>query len=160
MATLEKSEMKLVVLLRVALGWLLFWAGITKVLNPDWTAQGYLMGAKAFSGLYQWLASPEMISLTNFVNEWALTLIGISLILGIGVRLSSVLGAAIMLLYYFPVLEFPYVGRSFIVDEHIIYATALMLLATLRAGRYYGLENWCSGLPICSKYPKLRRLLG
>jgi len=160
MANLEKSEAKWVALLRVVLGWLLFYAGITKVLNPDWTAQGYLMGAKTFVGLYQWLASPGMIGLVNFVNEWGLTLIGVSLILGIGVRLSSLLGATIMILYYLPVLEFPYVAHGFLVDEHIIYAAALMLLGALRAGRYYGLENWCSGLPICSKYPKLRKLLG
>lgn len=160
MAALERNEMKWVALLRVVFGWFFFYAGITKVVNPDWTAQGYLMGAKTFTGLYQWLASPGMIGFTNFVNEWGLTLIGISLILGIGVRLSSILGAIMMLLYYFPVSTFPYVANGFIVDTHIIYATALILLATLRAGRYYGLENWCAGLPICSKYPKLRGLIG
>jgi len=160
MAVLEKSEMKWVALLRVVLGWFFFYAGITKVLDPGWTAQNYLTGAKTFVDLYQWLASPEMIGLVNFVNEWGLTLIGASLILGIGVRLSSVLGAGMMLLYYLPILEFPYVAHGFIVDEHIIYAAVFLMLASLRAGRYYGLENWCSGLPICSKYPKLRELLG
>lgn len=160
MATLERNEMKWVALLRVVLGWFFFYAGITKVLNPAWTAQGYLVGAKTFTGLYQWLASPGMIGLVNFVNEWGLTLLGVSLILGIGVRLSSVLGAIMMLLYYFPASTFPYVANGFIVDTHIIYAATLILLATLRAGRYYGLENWCSGLPICSKYPKLRSLIG
>ncbi|MDP3785346.1 MAG: DoxX family protein [bacterium] len=147
-------------LLRISLGWMFFWAGITKVLDPAWSAEGYLNGAKMFIGFYQWLISPNILPIVNFVNEWGLTLLGISLILGIGVRLSSILGAALMALYYFPILDFPYPNQhSFLVDEHIIYALVLLLFANLRAGRVLGLENWCSNLPICSKYPKLRAWL-
>tara|TARA_Y100000310_G_C20418489_1_gene685509 strand:- start:395 stop:847 length:453 start_codon:yes stop_codon:yes gene_type:complete len=129
-------------LLRISLGWLFFYAGITKVLNPEWTAAGYLKGAKTFTGLYQWLASPEILPLTDFFNEWGLTLLGVSLILGVGVRLTAPLGALLMLLYYFPILEFPLVGaHSFIVDEHIVYALALLLLGAMNAGRVWGLEG-------------------
>jgi thiosulfate dehydrogenase [quinone] large subunit len=143
------------------MGWLMFYAGITKVLNPEWSAAGYLKGAKTFAGFYQWLTSPGLLPIVNFVNEWGLTLLGISLILGIGVRLSSILGAVLMLLYYFPVFDFPYPNpHSFIVDDHIIYAVVLLLFASLRAGRTWGLENWCSNLPICSKFPRLREWLG
>ena len=35
-------------LLRVSAGWMFFYAGITKVLNPQWSAEGYLKGAKSF----------------------------------------------------------------------------------------------------------------
>lgn len=158
---MTKSEKISLFLLRIALGWLFFYAGITKVLDPKWSAAGYLTTAKTFSGFYGWLASPSVLPIVNFVNEWGLTLLGISLILGVFVRLSSILGAAMMLLYYLPILAFPYPNpHSFIVDEHIIYALVLIFFATLRAGRYYGLENWCSGLPVCSKFPKLRNWLG
>ena len=147
--------------LRVVLGWMYFYAGITKVINPEWSAAGYLKGAKNFVGFYQWIASPAMLPITNFVNEWGLTLLGISLILGIGVRLSSVLGAVLMALYYLVILDFPYPNaHAYIVDEHIIYIGALLVLATYRAGRVWGLENWCSNLPICSRYPKLRKFIG
>ena len=148
-------------LLRVGTGWLMFYAGITKILDPGWSAAGYLNNAKTFSGLFAWFATPSVLPITNFVNEWGLTLLGVSLILGIGVRLSSILGAALMMLYYFPVLEFPYPNtHSYIVDEHIIYALVLLVLAALRAGRTWGLENWCSRLPVCSKFPRLRKWLG
>lgn len=147
-------------LLRISMGWLMLYAGITKVLNPAWSAEGYLKGTKTFTGLYGWFASPGILPAINFVNEWGLTLLGVSLILGIGVRLSSILGAVLMLLYYFPVLTFPYVAHSYLVDEHIIYGFALLVLAATRAGRVYGLENWCSNLPICSKFPQLRKLFG
>lgn len=146
--------------LRISIGWLMFYAGITKILDPNWTAAGYLNNAKTFTGLFQWLALPENIGWVNFVNEWGLTLLGVSLIFGIGVRLSSILGAVLMLLYWFPVLDFPYVEHGFLVDEHIIYALVLVYFAAGRIGRIWGLENWCSNLPICAKFPKLRSWLG
>ena len=148
-------------LLRVSLGWMFFYAGITKVMNPEWSAAGYMKGAKTFAGFYQFLTQPGMLPAINFINEWGLLLLGVSLIFGVFVRLSSVLGTVLMLLYYFPILDFPYPNaHSFIVDEHIIYALALALLAVWRAGRTYGLENWCANLPVCSKFPKLREWLG
>ncbi len=157
---MSKFQKVSLVLLRVAVGWLMFYAGITKVLNSEWSAEGYLKGAKTFTGLYNWFASPEILPVINFINEWGLTLLGISLILGLFVRLSSVLGALLMLLYYFPVLTFPYVGHGFLVDEHIIYVLMLVFFAAIGAGRYYGLDLWCSKLPICLRVPILRKLLG
>ena len=147
-------------LLRITSGWMFFWAGITKVLDPTWSAAGYLKGAKLFTDFYEVLTLPSVLPIVNFVNEWGLTLLGASLIFGIGVRLSSILGAVLMLLYYFP-LGFPYPNaHSFIVDEHIIYAAMLLYFAAIRGGRIWGLENWCANLPICSKYPGLHRWWG
>ncbi len=148
-------------LLRVAMGWMMLYAGITKIIDPKWSAAGYLKGAKVFSGFFDWFLQPGVLPITNFINEWGLTLLGISLILGIGVRLSSILGAVLMMLYYFPILDFPYPNpHSYLVDEHIIYALVLLAFAGLRAGRVWGLENWCQNLPICRKFPRLRALLG
>lgn len=128
-------------LLRLAMGWLFFYAGITKILNPAWTSAGYLGAAKTFPAFYSWLASSSMIPVVDFVNEWGLTLLGVSLILGIGVRLSSILGAALMILYYLAALDFPYPNpHSYIVDEHIIYALVLLFFAGVRAGRFIGLD--------------------
>ncbi|MBI4272733.1 DoxX family protein [Candidatus Uhrbacteria bacterium] len=147
--------------LRIAMGWLMFYAGITKVLNPTWSAAGYLSGAKTFPEFYTWLTRPDILPITNVVNEWALTLLGVSLILGVFVRLSSLCGAVLMILYYFPILIFPTIKTTaFIVDEHIIYALVFLFFAAVRAGRVWGLENWCGKLPLCSKFPRLRALLG
>ena len=127
--------------LRLSIGWLMFYAGITKVINPDWSAAGYLKGAKMLTGFYGWLISPGILPGLNFVNEWGLTLLGVSLILGVGVRLSSVLGAILMLLYYLP-LGLPYPNpHSLIVDEHIIYMFVLLMFATYRVGRVWGLDS-------------------
>ena len=147
--------------LRVTLGWFMFYAGITKVLDPAWSAGGYLASAKTFPALYQWFASPGILPVVNFINEWGLTLLGVSLILGIGVRLSSLAGVVLMALYYLAILEFPNVPpHAYLVDDHIIFITALLVLAAFRAGRVWGLEKWCSNLPVCRQYPKLREWLG
>jgi thiosulfate dehydrogenase [quinone] large subunit len=128
--------------LRITLGWLFFWAGITKVLNPDFSASGYLEGAKTFAGFYHWLASPAMLPFTNFINEWGLTLLGLALILGVFTKWASRLGALLMILYYLPILDFPYPNaHSFIVDEHIIYAVGLMVLCAFDAGKTWSVMN-------------------
>ena len=148
------------IVLRLSTGWMFLYAGITKVVNPEWSAAGYLSGAKMFVGFYNWLLGPGILPTVNLVNEWGLSLLGISLILGIGVRLSSALGVLLMLLYYIP-LGFPYPNpNSFIVDQHVILIFVLLYFASIKAGRVFGLENWCSNLPICSKFPRSRNWLG
>ena len=121
----------------------MFYAGIVKILDPSWTSAGYLKGAKTFSAFYLWLTNPEIINGVNFLNKWGLTLLGVSLMIGIFVRLSSVLGAVLMALYYWPVLDFPKAGAyGYIIDEHIIYILILVLFAVTAAGRFWGLDEY------------------
>ena len=128
-------------MLRVIVGWMFFYAGITKVLNPQWSAEGYLKGAKAFTWFFQILLDPSILPIINFMNKWGLTLLGISLILGLFVRFSSLLGVLLMALYYLA-LGFPYPNpHSYIVDEHIIYISILLFFATIKAGRVFGLDS-------------------
>ena len=58
-------------LLRIVLGWMYLYAGVTKIFGPEWSAAGYLKNAKTFSAFYQWLASPGMLPLTNFVPDYS-----------------------------------------------------------------------------------------
>ena len=157
---MDKLGNKWLAVTRVTIGWLFLYAGITKVLDPTWSAGGFAKSAKTFSSMYAFFASPGQIDWVNFVNQWGLTLIGISLILGIGVRLSSSLGAVLMMFYYFPTLEFPYAGEhSYIVDEHVIYASLLIYLAAVRAGRVWGLEGWF-GETFLKKFPEFQKYWG
>ena len=137
-------------LLRVGIGTLFLYAGITKIADPTWSAKGYLMGAKTFSGFYTWLASDGMITLVNFLNVWGLTLIGVALMLGVLVRLSGILGSTLMILYYFPILQFPYIPpHAYLVDEHIVYAAALLVLSAFSKDIKWGVGEWFSNLPCC-----------
>lgn len=138
-------------LFRVSLGCMYLYAGLSKVFNPEWTSRGYLENAQDPTGFYLWMAESSFLPLVDFMNEWGLTLLGLSLIFGLFVRISGVLGALLMLLYYFA-LGFPYPNEhAFIVDEHIIYIFALLFLVAISAGRIYGLDTWCSKLRICKR---------
>jgi thiosulfate dehydrogenase [quinone] large subunit len=131
-----------VLILRLTLGWLFLYAGLTKVTNPEWTAKGFLEHANTFSGFYGWLASPEILPFIDFLNQWGLTLIGAALILGILVRCSAHLGALMMALYYFPGLTFPKVGEhAYLVDEHIIYIAAFLVLASMSSNHIWSLSG-------------------
>lgn len=133
-------------LLRVSLGWMFFYAGITKLIDPKWSAAGYIGAAKTFPAFYHSLLAPGVINVVNFVNEWGLVLLGISLILGLFVSFSTVFGAILMALYYFARLKFPYPdANSYIVDQHIIYIFALLYLGLSRAGRFWGLDGYFRG---------------
>lgn len=146
---------------RIVMGLMFFYAGITKVVNPEWTAAGYMKGAKNFVGMYEWFSSPGILPIVDFLNAWGLTLLGVALILGIAVRLGAFFGVIMMLMYYFVILDFPYPNaHAFIVDEHIIYSAVLVFLGLVGAGRYFGLGYWFSSLPIFSNRRSVRKILG
>lgn len=145
-------------LLRVATGWVFLYAGVSKLMDPDWTAAGYLKSAKLVPELYQWLGSNDVIGIVNFLNQWGVVAIGAALILGIGMRLATITGILVMVLYYLPVLQFPYaLPHSYLVDDHIIYILVLLVLYSARAGEAWGLSNWANAT--FYKRPLLRKLL-
>ena len=125
-------------LLRISIGVLFFWAGYTKLIDPAWSAAGYIAGSKTLTGFYSWLLQPGILPVINFLNEWGLTLIGLALILGIFVRLASFFGIVIMIFYYIPI--FP----SFhgLIDEHIIYSAAFLVLMSFGAGEILTASTW------------------
>jgi len=132
-------------LTRVSLGALMLYAGITKVLDSTWSAAGYIGAAKTFPNFYQLFLNPAILPVVNFLNVWGLTILGLSLIFGLFVRLSSLFGVVLMLLYYFAAGPFPYPNpHAFLIDEHIIYTFLLLFFASIRAGRYWGLDRFLS----------------
>jgi len=132
-----------VFLLRISMGWIFLYAGLDKVMTPDWTAAGFLGNAQTFGPFYERFTNPEIIDLVNIINVWGLTLIGVSLITGAFVRVSSFFGAILMILYYFPTLDFPYAGEhGFIIDDHLIYFFVFLVFIGLNAGRFLGLDHF------------------
>ena len=132
-------------LLRLALGWMMLYAGLSKILAPQWTSKGYMAGAKILPEFFKWLALPNIMPITDFLNQWGLTLIGLSLLLGFFVRISSVFGLALMILYYLPLIDpalFPKMEHSYVVDEHIIYALVFLVLAVFNAGKAWGIDSY------------------
>ncbi|HEX5430240.1 MAG TPA: DoxX family membrane protein [Patescibacteria group bacterium] len=135
----------LLLLLRLGLGWLMFYAGWSKLMAPTaFSAASYLNHASTFAGFYHALASARTLKVVDFLNVWGQIAIGVSLILGLWVKWSARAAALLMLLYYFPVLNFPHLtsdSSSYIVDEHIIYGLGFLLLSAFNAGRIFGLDS-------------------
>jgi len=109
---------------------------------------------------------PALLPIVNLLVKWGHLLIGISLILGVGVRLSSAFGALLVLLYFFPRLDFPYVTNvnNFIIEYHLVYAMVLVYLGAVRAGRVWELEDWFAKLPfvapVFERRPRLQATFG
>lgn len=156
----------LIPVLRILLGWWFFYAGFWQI-TQGFSAADFLAHAKSFSGFFSFFASPDMLPAVNFIVKWGHLLIGISLITGVAVRLSSSLGAILMLLYYLPRLELPFVDPQhldWIVEYNLayynlVYAAILLYLGSVHAGRYFGLANWVLKLPAIEKSPVLRAIV-
>ena len=152
--------------LRVVWGWVLFQGGIVKVLDPTWTAAGYLRNsipeANPFRGLFLSMAGSP---LTDALNAWGLTLTGLGLILGAFVRWNAFWGAVTMLFFWAAALEgglmagLP-IAHGWVVDDHVVYAALLFGLGAIGAGRILGLDAYLEDLAVVRENGWLRYLLG
>lgn len=148
------------ILIRLGLGWVFFYAGWSKVVTyftpaKDWTAAGFLGNIEGpFSSLFSSLAGNAII---DQLNAWGLLLIGVALILGILVRWVAFWGIVLMLFYW--LAGFP-PDHSFIVDDHIIYSLVLVLLAAIGAGRVWGLDKSIENSEMVKSNPWLLKILG
>ncbi len=128
---------------RLLLGWVFFYSGITKLLDPAWSAGPFLRttaGAEANPFASVWLTlAEEWLWLVDPLNEWGLTLIGLSLLFGALVRIGSLFGVILLSLYYAANLPLEW---GFVVDFHIIYILLLFGIAAVGAGRLIGLDYY------------------
>jgi thiosulfate dehydrogenase [quinone] large subunit len=128
--------------LRFVLGWFMVADGISILQTPGWSASGFLTGAKTFPAFYAWFALPMNAWWVDPLNSWGITLIGVALVVGVGSRYAAWAGAALMILYYFPHYTLPLVPHGYLVEEHIIYAAAFILIALMPAANTIGLARY------------------
>jgi uncharacterized membrane protein YphA (DoxX/SURF4 family) len=143
----------LLTILRILIGWHFLYEGITKVINPDWTAKYYLLGSKwVFAGFFHWIASsPNILKFVDIFNSWGLILIGFFLFIGLFMRWSSLAGATLLFLYFIAYPPIP--GYTFgviaegnyqWVDKNLIELFALIALMVIPAQYFYGVDRWIS----------------
>ena len=124
---------------RMAIGWHFLYEGISKLLVGNWSAASYLSNSTGpFSGFYNWMGNSEVIMhVVDPVNIAGLILIGTGLFLGLAIRISSVSGILLLLLYYFAYPPFGGTlmagleGNLYIVNRNLIEAIALAVLVFL-----------------------------
>ena len=95
----NNSQLYGLVTLRVLIGWHILYEGVSKLINPYWSSAAYLLDSKwIFSGLAKTIVSnPTLLTISDYVNMWGLTLVGLCLILGAFNRQATFGG---MVLYY------------------------------------------------------------
>ena len=86
------------------------------------------------------------MSQINWRTMWSLTIIGLLLILGLFTRLSALWGAALLTLFYMAmppwpgVQEIPSIEHNLIVNKVLVEALALLAIAALPTGKWFGLD--------------------
>jgi thiosulfate dehydrogenase [quinone] large subunit len=151
--------------LRLALGWTFLWAFLDKTFGlghetaaaDAWTeggspTEGFLSFATAgpFADTYQGIAGAAW---ADWLFMIGLLGIGVALMLGVAMRIAVASGALMLVLMWTAVL--PPANNPFM-DDHLIYAGLLVLLAALGAGRTLGLGTWWEDLPIVRDHSWLR----
>lgn len=136
--TPQSKKPVIAALLRIALGWMFFWAFIDKVwglgfattsakswLNGGSPTYGFLkLGAKGiFAPLFHAIAGKSVI---DWLFMLGLLGIGVALLLGVAIRFASICGIALVVLMWMVVLP---PANNPIIDDHTIYALVFVIMA-------------------------------
>lgn len=87
------------------------------------------------------------LRISDMMTIAGLTILGGMLILGLGTRLAAVLGAVMLFMFYAAMPPWPGVPaipgpeHSFIVNKNFIEVIALLAIATLPTGRWFGIDG-------------------
>ncbi len=149
----NKCQLYGLVTLRVLIGWHFLYEGVSKIINPYWSSVAYLLDSKGpFSGLAETIVSnPTLLSISDYVNMWGLTLVGASLLLGLFSRYTALIGMGLVILYYLfapPLLGLEYSrpgeGSYIIVNKNLIEACALWVIHSFPTSHVIGLDRLLS----------------
>jgi len=141
----SRSQISILVALRLLVGWHFLYEGVIKFFNPYWTAKAFLLTSEGtLRPLFVWLAEEPMISVVNVVNVALLVGVGAALMLGTLTPIAAVAGIVLLLMYY--LAHPPFHGMSmgpgsfWIVNYNLIEIAVLLLVYHFPASRYFGLD--------------------
>jgi thiosulfate dehydrogenase (quinone) large subunit len=153
---LSGSQVFMLVLLRLVIGWHFLYEGITKLLNANWTSVGYILDSKGFLAefFYSLANNPKTIEIIDIFNIWGLILIGAGLILGSFSRLATFFGIILLAFYYLSHPPFiglkyavPMEGSYLFVNKTLIELVGLLVLFVFPTSRIVGLDRLIFGGP-------------
>jgi len=135
-------------LLRIGIGWHFLYEGLAKLIDPQWTAAGYLRNATGFlaAWFHQLGENPDLLRVVDILNILGLTGIGLALFLGIRTRLAASAGILLLSLYYLAMPPWPGTsispgseGHYLIVNKNLLEMLALLGVAAVPGAWTYGL---------------------
>jgi len=148
--------------LRISLGLVFLWAFLDKTFGLGYSTpstRSWISGGSPTNGFLSHVAVGPFEAMFHSIagTWWADTLfmigllaIGVSLILGVGLRLSAIAGTLMMALMWaaeWPLAQFTSTGEASgsthpFMDYHVIYALSMIVLAVIGAGQYFGVGSW------------------
>lgn len=146
---------------RLAMAWTFLYAASHQIFDPNWSVAGFLGHTKTFHDVYAPFTAPGWAKIISFAVGYGHLLIGLSLLVGLLVRVSAYFGVLLMLLYWTAHMDWPYIenANNFILDSHIVYAGVLAFLALKQAGHVFGLDAWVGTLGVVRDHPRLKQLV-
>ena len=146
---------------RMLMAWTFLYAASHQIFDPKFSVVGFLTHTKTFHDVFAPFTAPSIAPVVTFLVGYGHLLIGLSLLLGLMVRLGAIFGVALLMMYWLAHMDFPYIENSnnFIVDYHVVYSTVLVYLIAKRAGHVWGLDAWLENLSVVVRHPNLRPLI-
>jgi thiosulfate dehydrogenase [quinone] large subunit len=150
---------------RIGLGFVFLWAFVDKLFGLGFATEAKNAWINGGSPTKGFLSFGTKGPLADFYQSFAgaawadwlfmigLAGIGIALIAGIGIRVAAVSGSLLLVLMWTAAL-LP--ENNPFLDDHLIYAGTLILLALLHAGDTLGLGRLWARTPLVRKAPWLR----
>ena len=151
--------------LRIVVGFTFLWALVDKLfgfgyatpserswINGGSPTKGFLANSAdgPFAGFYHDIAGAAW---ADWMFMLGLAGIGVALILGVAMRIASVAGAALLVMMWSAVL--PPENNPFM-DDHLVYALVLGVLALSGAGRTLGLGRLWERIPLVARHGVLK----
>lgn len=159
---MESTNRRFIFVFRILMAWTFLYAASHQVFNAKFSAAKFLSSTKTFHDLYAPLTDPAYDPILTFLVSYGHLAIGASLLIGLGVRISSLAGLGLMLLYWTAHMEWPYIenANNLIIDYHIVYGTVCLFLFVNDAGHVLGLDKVASRLAVVRKSALLRKVFG
>jgi thiosulfate dehydrogenase [quinone] large subunit len=157
----NRSDRSFVLVFRLLMSWTFLYSASHQVLNPKFSAAAFLSHTKTFHDIYSVIATPALDPVLTFLVSYGHLFIGLSLLVGLFVRLSASCAVLLLLMYWTAHMDWPFIenANNFIVDYHIVYASLCVYLAVNSAGHVWGLDAWASRLSLFTQNPSLRPLV-
>ncbi len=159
--TQSTTDRSFILVFRLLMAWTFLYAASHQVFNPKFSAATFLSHTKTFHDVYAVLATPAADPVLTLLVSYGHLLIGLSLLVGLMVRVSAAFGVALLLMYWTAHMDWPFIENTnnFIIDYHIVYAVLCVYLIVYRAGHVWGLDAWAEKLSFVEQRPSLRFLV-
>lgn len=156
-----QSDKGFILFFRLTMAWTFLYAASHQVFDPHFSVAGFLSHTKTFHDLFVPFTSPSVAPIVTFLVGYGHLLIGLSLLVGLMVRVSATFGIALLLMYWMAHMDWPYIENTnnFIIDYHIVYAGALCYVIAKRAGHVFGLDGVVEKMEFFKNHPGLKPLV-